>query len=217
MNTRLNTFFTACLDILLGANREEVRLRQVTAEDLVRRFHPQNHDSIQTVSIFSYRDPLIRILIHSLKYHGRKASADLFAPHLYDMLVEMLSDEYLFGASDMPLLVPIPLFEKRLQERGYNQSTMLAQALSMQSAFPLSLDESLLVRIRDTGSQTAFSRAKRLKNTHGAFHAKYPDLVRGKTVILIDDVLTTGATIDEARKTLLEAGARDVYGIVVAH
>ncbi len=105
------------------------------------------------------------------------------------------------------LIVPIPLHWLRLWKRGYNQSTLLAAALSGRIGVPVA--EKLLRRNRYTKTQTAFGAAQRVKNIRGAFTAS-PD-VKGKHILLVDDVRTTGATLDTAAKALLDAGAKTVY------
>jgi ComF family protein len=113
-------------------------------------------------------------------------------------------------------VVAVPLARERLRERGYNQSWELARRLARTLALPARADA--LFRVRDTGHQTALHRAARAGNLQGAFvvaprHAAW---VRGASIALVDDVLTTGATAHAAARTLLAAGARDVQVWVVA-
>jgi len=110
-------------------------------------------------------------------------------------------------------VVPIPLGKKRMDERGYNQVGMIAFSLAAQAKWEYL--PRVLLRIRDTNSQVGLSAQKRRENVKNAFHCA-TDKVIGKTVLLLDDITTTGATIREGTKALLEGGAKDVYAFTIA-
>ncbi|NDV25291.1 ComF family protein [Desulfovibrio sp. JC010] len=105
------------------------------------------------------------------------------------------------------LIIPVPLHPSRLRERGFNQSLILAQGAS--TAFMTKLSDKALLRRRKTIPQTRLSGADRRKNLHSAFIAD-PALVADNNILLVDDVYTTGSTVDECARTLLEAGAARV-------
>jgi len=110
-------------------------------------------------------------------------------------------------------LIPIPLGKKRLKERGYNQVAMVATPLSIQ----LGLDYRpfALVRARETRSQVGLSAAERQENVRDAFFADSVK-IKGRTILLMDDVSTTGATLSSAAEALLESGAREVFAVTIA-
>ena len=110
------------------------------------------------------------------------------------------------------LVAPVPLHPSRLRQRGFNQALLLAQA------FPeVSLERELLVRVRHTPPQTSLKTPKeRRENVKGAFTVPQPELVKGKKILLIDDVFTTGATVKECARVLRRAGAREVDVLTVA-
>ena len=168
---------------------------------------------------FDYKDTTVRTAIWMLKYRGVRALAPLFASAMYDELCEELGDLTLLQNFHNPLLVPIPLSRKRMRERGYNQAELLAKEFSL--LIPekeITLSVNALLKIKDTPSQMSLSkRGDRLKNLKDAFIVSDPALVRGKNIILIDDVTTTGATLHEAQRVLRAAGARKVIAVVVAH
>ena len=122
------------------------------------------------------------------------------------------------------VLIPIPLAPKRLRERGYNQSEMLARSLARQWRIPVQVD--VLVRTRETPTQTALTPGTRLANVAGAFApgpwcdrltpGRRPGVSRDTTYILVDDVFTTGATLAEAARALEVAGATTVHGVTFA-
>jgi ComF family protein len=123
-------------------------------------------------------------------------------------LAECLGDELPLGNADYDLVIPVPLHRSRLIWRGFNQSAMLAVAVARRIGRPLDL--STLVRVRPTPPQTLQNRVERVKNLKRAFAVRRPRCVASRRILLIDDVMTTGATADECARTLIAAGARRV-------
>ncbi len=140
-----------------------------------------------------------------------RAALDL-APALADLLVHALGPE----PPAVDLLLPVPLAPARLRERGYNQAALLAAALGRQR--PIAVRTDVLLRIADTPHQVALPRERRIANLRGAFAVEPLTLqaVRGRRIALLDDVMTTGATLAEAARTLHAAGAAEVQAWVVA-
>ena len=111
-------------------------------------------------------------------------------------------------------IVPIPLSQSRLRERGYNQSGLLAEEISR--IYKICLSKKNLVRIRNTEHQTLLSEKERWTNIYGAFRIKNLSRFSGKNILVIDDLLTTGATASEAARTLKDAGAKTVGILTLA-
>ncbi len=152
--------------------------------------------------------PPYSTLIQALKYSRKTVLVKVLGQALIG-LVE--SDPEMNGAD---YICPVPLHKARLRERGYNQSYLLASEVA--AGIGLKLSEPL-VRVRNTKTQTAlFDEAARIKNLCGAFKVKPGIELDGKRIILLDDVITTGATMDTAGRQLLKAGASAVLGLVVA-
>ncbi len=149
------------------------------------------------------REPILR-----LKYGDRTDLVQLFARYLAPKLPEL--------GDAASLILPVPLHRWRLFQRTFNQSGLLVQALQRQTGWPASL--SALRRIRRTRPQQGLSRADRLKNVRAAFDVP-PDqraLIKGRAIILVDDVITTGATLDACARVLLRTGAADVKVLTLA-
>lgn len=147
-------------------------------------------------------DEAVRELIGAYKFHGQTYLARGLAPLLYPLIPQDA------------ILIPVPIHRRRLAERGYNQSALLAQALCQIGEFRY-LDA--LKRTRHTPHQIGLSRAERLHNLDGAISATATlDPYVKQPLILIDDVLTTGTTLRVCAKALYEKGARDIYGVVLA-
>lgn len=151
---------------------------------------------------FLFEGP-IRAAIHALKYHG--------ARHLAEPLVEAALAELTLPAAD--LIVPVPLFPRRLAERGYNQSNLLARAIGARIGTPVLNDG--LQRIRDTPAQVSLPAKDRWQNVRGAFRAE-TGMVGQRSILLVDDVATTGNTLRAASAALKRGGARQINVLVVA-
>lgn len=178
--------------------------------------HSQSNSFI--TAIFDYRHPAMRRVIWRFKYKNARSIAALFGGALYDEIINELGNDLRVNLNEKFLLVPIPLHAKRLRERGYNQSELLAKEIAKHDADKIfEIELKALTRTHATKAQAkSEKRATRFENLRGAFLAN-PGLVRGKHIILIDDVTTTGATLSEARKALLKAGAKTVRAYTVAH
>lgn len=152
--------------------------------------------------------PQVREVVHAFKYAGQSHWADYLAGWM-SAAWEKYPD--LAGAQ---VMMPVPLHPKKLKSRGYNQSFLLAQALARQKG--IALNSTGLIRVRNTPSQTQFGREGRLQNMSGAFACIEGSAVRGKIVLLIDDVATTGATLEGCAQALKEAGAKKVIAYTLA-
>jgi competence protein ComFC len=149
---------------------------------------------------------ITRKAIHDLKFRGIRGRATV----LGDLVVEALDSRPLA----IDLLVPIPLGRARRRQRGFNQSELIAQRIGERLGVPVS--GSSLERVRETSPQVRRSREERRANVDGVFKCSDPALVAGRRIALIDDVMTTGATLDAGASALKAHGADRVYGLVVA-
>jgi len=111
-------------------------------------------------------------------------------------------------------MIPVPLHPKRLRWRGFNQSVILAREVGRQWDVPV--DPFVLLRSRETSLQTELAEEERRKNVRGAFSVDPEKPIRGKSFLLVDDVYTSGATVDECSRALLRAGAKEVYVLTLA-
>jgi len=163
---------------------------------------PSSLDGIVAVAVFA--DPL-RQAIHALKYENNTALA---AP-LGSMMAELWRRG---GTPQADLILPVPLHTRRQAERGYNQSRLLARVLGRGVGVPV--DEHMLIRQRHTLPQVDLGFAERQQNVEGAFACRGD--VRGKTVVVVVDVCTTGATLEACAAALRAGGAAGVWGFTLA-
>lgn len=160
----------------------------------------------RAISPFVY-DGEVAKLIHGLKYNNKRYLAEPLSVFMADKLK---SEKFYFD-----MIVPVPLCAKRYKERGYNQSLLLANELSKQTGIVANGD--VLIRIKETPTQTSLDFMERQSNLLGAFKVVNKKAVKGKSILLVDDVFTTGATVTECARMLKDAGASTVYVLTVAH
>ena len=158
-------------------------------------------------SAVSYREPIVTA-IHRFKYRE-----EIFlAPYLAKFLIELCRRHKLNERIDC--IVPVPLHPTRFRERNFNQSELLGREIA--ASFSLPVLTRALIRYRNTPSQTGLSGKERLANVSDAFQVRKPLAFKGRRCLLVDDVLTTGATLSACRERLLLAGAEEVYGLALA-
>jgi ComF family protein len=145
-----------------------------------------------------------RSLVHSFKYDGYIYLASFFAP----LMNKTFQSNPEFFEAD--ILVPVPIHKSRLKKRGFNQAELLARGLSCFCGVPAA---EVLERKKNTDSQTSLGKKERAENIKEAFACRDKAAVKNKAVILIDDVCTTSATLEECARVLRAAGAREVLAI----
>jgi competence protein ComFC len=166
---------------------------------------------------FSYQDPIVKRTLKALKFRKRKMLAKILGELLYERIIEDISDEKAFSLHKKVLVVPIPLSKKRFNERGFNQSELVARSFASRDS-TLSLSTNILFRHGHTKPQSSIHlKRERLENIKGVFGVRNKELLKGATILLIDDIVTTGATMREALSVLKKSGAKKVILIAVAH
>src|SRR5881227_1924755 len=151
---------------------------------------------------------IVRQIIHEFKY-GRQ----IYLRHLVGRWLNSALDDERLRQSHFDVIVPVPLHPTRRRERGFNQASLLAELLSAQTSIPV---KPLLERTRYTTTQTALDRSERMENLHNAFRLRKNANVRGLRVLLVDDVLTTGSTLNECARILKRSGAISVHAATAA-
>ncbi len=171
------------------------------------RDHPPAFDAARSAAHF--RDP-VRGLLLDFKYHG----ATWLCDDLTDLLEACVANH--FTARETELVCPVPLHPRRKRERGYNQAELLAKSLARRLEVPCFSDA--LRRVRYTGTQTKLDAAQRRSNAAGAFAVSplIAPWLSDRSVLLVDDVMTTGATVSDAARALRQAGVRRVQVVTVA-
>ena len=167
--------------------------------------------------LFHYKDGHVKAIIWELKYRENTLPLEHIGKLLYEEIIALVSDIALFNNDAQFILIPIPITDERRAERGYNQSELIAKAiLESDLAHTLLYAPQWFTKVFETPRQShSESKRERILNLRGSFMAD--PRVEGKYVILIDDVVTTGSTLSEARDTLIASGAREVFAFTIAH
>lgn len=207
------------LDFLVPSSKRAKEIAAITPEEFLDKVKSAPPLLIpKTKVLFSYKDPLVKDTIWLLKYRRNKRAGEILGALLANITLEWLGDLELFENFVNPLLIPVPMGKDRLKERLKNHTETLCE--EMMRVMPIGVvtyETEALSKIKETKNQShTKNRAERLRNLSRSFSAD-SKIVRDRNIILIDDVITTGATAEEIRKTLLNAGARSVIALAIAH
>ena len=154
--------------------------------------HPPLFGRLRAIAFY---EPTLREAVHLMKYEKKQ----VISKHLNQLLRAHLPED--LASTGYDFLLPIPLHTNRLRQRGFNQAEQIAQGVAQAWGVPVRTD--ILFRIRDTVPLSSLgSHEERLKNIAGAFEVRSPDSMQGQKILLIDDIFTTGTTINEALKVL---------------
>lgn len=159
----------------------------------------------RAIALYDYQES-VGTLIHFFKYRGGRALAKPFGKALGEAILD--------GGYDARAIIPVPLHPARQRERGYNQSELLARGIATVSGIPLW--PAALRRTIATPPQARMGRTKRLGNLRGAFASTETASLKDGTFLLVDDVLTTGHTLDECARILMQHGATQVIAVTIA-
>jgi len=216
----VKTVWDALLDMLFPRTSAVYVFNAIPLERIeqvaIRTFVPLPFPCIAPLP---YSRALVRDAVHAAKYHNHERAASLLGQTLAPYLAEEISERQMFGRYDEPYIVAVPLHKSRSKERGYNQAERIAAAIAAHLELKdVHLRPDMLTRVKNTQSQTSCpGKVERRQNMNGAFEVRNTDDVQDKDIVLIDDVVTTGATFSAARDSLLQAGARDVLCVAAAH
>lgn len=149
-----------------------------------------------------------KLIVRDLKYHSK--------PYFGDKLAEIMTDRLLPENLQVDLILPIPMHKSKERKRGYNQAALLAKGISRRINVPF--DKTLMMRMRRTKPMNKMSPQERRDNVKDAFTLRREKvkMVKGKTILLVDDIFTTGSTLDECSRLLLDSGAEKIYMICFA-
>jgi len=160
---------------------------------------------------------VIKKAVYKYKYEPYIYSlSGILSRLMHEFYIQNEALQNILSASSNVWITCVPLHENRLKIRGYNQSAMLGKILSEKMNLPF--NSKIIKRVRDTIPQFKLSKEERIKNIADAFqlNSRYKGKMRGKTILLVDDVFTSGSTMRECGKLLKKSGAKAVYGLVLA-
>ena len=220
INIILSTYYWI-LDVILPQDCLGCKTRgKIICNNCILSIRKTERETIKDIiSLYDYRDPLIKKAIWSLKYHNHFSIGTELGKLLYLERIEDISEMRLYTQGNSIYVIPVPLYNSRQKYRGYNQAEIIASSFCKnENKEILELRNDIVIKQINTQQQAKLNnRNKRLSNIKGAFIIKKPDAIKGKTIIVIDDVTTTGGTISEIIKILKKSGAKKVIGFTVAH
>lgn len=149
----------------------------------------------------------LRYYLHHFKYHRRPEIGMDFARKAYQVYGNA---EFI---NEIDLIIPVPMYKRKQLNRGYNQAEVLAAQIAEVLQLPVNV--SAVKRLRNTKSQTYLDPGKRFGNVKGAFRVEAVDAIKGKTILLVDDIVTTGATLTECSRILKQSGAKNIISFAV--
>jgi len=175
-------------------------------------------DSPDVLHLLPYRSNVVKTAIIEIKTHENRKIADLLGRLLYDFLLSELPDLEAFQNFTSPLVLPIPITRKKKRSRGWNQCELLADTMRrIDTSKTFEIRTDILIKPKENEDQVGKGRTERFKNLENCFLVKKQNLVKDRNIIVFDDIVTTGATLSEARRTLLSAGAKKVILVTLAH
>lgn len=213
-------FWGIILNTVLPLSSTEKNISKISAQDLNIYSEEKRLTTLKnTLYALNYQDEKTRLSIWSLKFKNNQKIAKVFAQIIYDFLIEELAELKLSHNFDKPLLIPIPLSRERLRERGYNQVELMAQELfNLDKGNSFDYRKNILKKIKNTTSQShTHSKKERENNLKNCFKVVMPKLIKNRNIILLDDVITTGATLNEAIKTLKKHKPKKIICVALAH
>ncbi len=208
------------LEFIFPKSSSLENLEKLSISELLKVLEkPEDLKDPNTTAIFSYKDRVMREIIWEIKYHNNKILTERMSHILLDVLKAEIAERALFDNFSNPILIPIPIGNKRKNERGYNQTEIICKSLeNIDKNYTFRLGFNILLKVRDTISQTeAKTKSERLKNLSNTMGVSNKELIKDKNIILLDDVTTTGATFEEAKRALRQAGAKKILCIALAH
>lgn len=203
-DTRHYSLCDDCMTTLNWSNQEDNGFIRTFCETA----GPEIQD-VYTCFIYGNRE---KIPILALKHRGETYISRELGEIMYDRI--MLEVKRHYGELFFDIIIPVPLHYKRMRQRGYNQAELLAKEVSTRIGVPMEKDA--IIRIRNTDKTKNMSKEERADNIKNAFSLKNAARINKKSILLIDDVYTTGATAKEVAKTLKQGGAKNIYLLTAA-
>lgn len=220
---RIFEVFIATVVALVAPEKDSLRTYStVSAAELLQRLTPAptlpSSLAGWLTALFSYRDPHVREIVWEIKYRRHSVLAEKIGELLYEEM-KKCAVTMRTPVGEKIILAPISSSKERRRERGFNQCEVLCETIMKcdvaSKIFEYAPD--LLVKTKNTAHQADLQRTDRLKNLIDTYAIRDPKICHGKIIFTVDDVITTGATLREARRVLVAADTREVRGFAIAH
>lgn len=211
--------FDFFIELLFPSERHTLYIQKLIETDTLTSLPRANTLKSNVISLFSYQDLHVKALVKQIKYKHNHIFTKEIAKLLYEEMLETLSEEIFFHLDDKPIIISVPMSSGRKKERGYNQTENIMLEIKLhdkQQVFDYRSD--IVFKKENFKPQTQTStKDQRLQNIKNTFLIKEPEIIKNRTFFIIDDVVTTGATISEIESLLMHYGANQVYAFTIAH
>ena len=214
------------IDLILPKETSVKNLEKMTCKNFLESVTPPEMtrapNAVNAEALFCYKSPLVRKAIWEIKFQNNRKILKTVSEAASELLLPIVTDIGTFDKGNKILLIPIPLSEKRYKERGYNQTGELAKeiikALRRHEVSNIDLNEDVLKRVTDGEPQTKVrSRQRRLRNLQNAYIVSEPEKILSRRIILLDDVTTTGATLQAAATVIKTCKPTSLLCLAIAH
>lgn len=211
--------FRALVSLVFPPTDRAARARGIRTADLTPYATPHVFSThYPSLAVFSYDAPPVRTLLHELKYGRNRHAASVLATALADVLAEELGDRAQFSGVEAATLIPMPISPQRYRERGFNQSALLADALlTDMNTMTISLHEHAVSRAPGQPQTHLRTKTERIQNVRNVFSLSRPEAITNRDVILLDDIVTTGASMDALAVCVAAAQPRSLMCVAIAH
>ena len=208
-------FLESLVDLIIPTSEAEKRLRNLTDDELSETL-PRLWPDKDVLSTFVYRKSLCSKLVWAIKFRRHKRFIKFAGRILADSLLEEISERFCFARPKPIVIIPMPSSKTRRRERGFNQCELLAKEIARH--LPVKIETEFLFKKDETKHQSRLpNRAARLRNLQNSFWVEAKKYSAEAFYVLLDDVMTTGATLAEAESTLKKAGVKEVLKLTLAH
>ncbi len=191
--------------------------------DCINSIPRPEHDLPEYIyALYEYRHPIIKKILTDAKYRKKWSGLKTFGPYLASSLLDIVSEYIELNNYTNILIIPVPISNKRFKNRGFNQAKIIAESIveniNKEDRAKYKLVDNIIKKVKDKTPQASIhSKKERLNSPKGTFEIINPDMLAGSLCIIIDDITTTGGTINEMRRMLLASGVQDAFGLTIAH
>lgn len=204
------------LNIVFPKEKNTQALEALTAQEL-RNLLPMAETSDEDlISLFNYRNPVVKQLIKEVKYNHNKQLAFMCAELISEELLDFLYEKKEFQPETNIILLPVPISIKRRKQRGYNQTELVTEMVSKMLP-PIEYCPHTLRRDIDKTSQTKKNKNERLENIKNCFSVIDKQKIKDSIVVVFDDVITTGATLDTICQEISKHNPKEIMRVTIAH
>lgn len=215
--SKCSEFIDDTFSFLFGANNDRLsKLQNIPIDAWAKLIRQGNTDS-GTLYIFNYENRIVKDALYNIKNKRDIKLLKLISTIVGDILLEELGEKSIMDNFTDPIIIPIPSTFAQENKRGFNPSELISKSIS--NLINIQYLDNALIKTRETKPQKNLNRSTRLNNVKDSMSVNkiYLDRIKNRNLIIIDDIITTGATLLEAKRALLKGGAKNVMCVAVAH